>query len=64
MFAELAPGLREKGWRSLIPIRAGQKRPAIAGWNACNKSPPSDMEFAEWARLYAEWRHRPGIRPG
>lgn len=54
MFADLAPRLRERGWHSIIPIIAGHKRPAIAGWNACNKNPPSDIQIARWARLYSD----------
>ena len=52
MFADFAPSLREMGWRSIIPLIAGQKRPAIAGWNAYNENSPSDEEIARWARFH------------
>ena len=54
MFAELAPKLRKRGWGSIIPVIAGLKQPAIAGWKIFNKNPPSNSQIARWARLYGD----------
>lgn len=53
MFAEIAAKLRAMGWNALIPLVAGQKRPAIGNWNHYNKQAPSDAEVARWMRLHA-----------
>lgn len=55
MFAEIAPRVRERGWSAIIPIIAGQKRPAISAWNACNFAPPTDAEIACWGKIYPEY---------
>lgn len=54
MFAELAPKLRKRGWGSIIPVIAGLKQPAIAGWKIFNKNPRSNSQIARWARLYGD----------
>ncbi len=62
MFAEFAPRVRERGWQSLIPLRPGQKRPAIFKWNVFNKRPPTEAEFAKWMRIY--WNYGVGLAFG
>jgi hypothetical protein len=52
MFGPLAPKLRAKGWRSIIPIQPGQKRPAIGAWQRFNCNPPSDAEIDRFALIY------------
>lgn len=54
MFGSLAPKLRDMGWKSLIPIKAGEKSPAISGWQTYNVTSPSDDRLEMWMRLNAE----------
>jgi hypothetical protein len=54
MFGSLAPKLRDMGWQSLIPIKAGEKSPAISGWQLFNTLAPSDEQFDTWTRLNAK----------
>ena len=62
MFAEFAPRVRDRGWQSPIPLRPGQKRPAIFKWDVFNKRPPTEAEFAKWLRVY--WNYGVGLAFG
>lgn len=52
MFRALAPRLRAKGWRAIIPLVQNEKRPAIGVWQRFNKVAPSDDQIAEWCVSY------------
>ena len=54
MFADLAPRLHRRGWRSLIPIVPGLKRPSIAAWQYLGARPPSSNEIDRMASLYGD----------
>jgi hypothetical protein len=47
-FYDLAPALVERGWRSLVPIRYGQKRPAIEAWTDLASRAATEAEIALW----------------
>ncbi len=58
MFGQLAPKLRDMGWRSIIPLFAPgpaveTKRPAIAGWDTFNRSEPTDTTIERWCQEYS-----------
>jgi hypothetical protein len=54
MFGPLAPKLRARGWRAIIPIRPREKRPWLEGWQRFNVAPPTDEEIARWTRIYPD----------
>ena len=54
MFARFASMLCDQGWRAIIPLRAGEKRPAIPGWQRFNRKPPDDAQIGEWIRKHPD----------
>jgi hypothetical protein len=52
-FGRLAMKLHDMGWRSLIPIKPGEKAPAMYGWERYNTTPPAEDIIQSWASLYA-----------
>jgi hypothetical protein len=52
MFARWAKTLRDRRWRSIIPLVAGEKRPAIWGWERFNRDPPNDARVEAWSTRY------------
>lgn len=53
-FASRAMALRNRGWQSLIPIRARTKRPPIEGWPDFGVTPPTPAQIAAWGVLYPD----------
>lgn len=51
-FAARALALRNRGWLSLIPIRANAKRPQIEVWQYFATTPPTPAQLAEWGRMF------------
>lgn len=52
-FGRLATRLYDMGWQSLIPIKPGEKAPAMYGWERYNITPPAEDIIQRWASLYA-----------
>jgi hypothetical protein len=52
VFANLAHKLRDMGWKALIPLKPGNKAPAITGWQHFNTAPPSDEQIDNWGFSY------------
>lgn len=53
MYGAQAERLRDMGWSSIIPLRPGQKAPAINAWERFNEAPPTDEQVAAWALQFA-----------
>jgi hypothetical protein len=51
-FLRAAFAMRRVGWLATIPIKPGQKMPAVGGWQEYGFSPPSDHLLARWATLH------------
>jgi hypothetical protein len=54
MFRALAPRLRVRGWRAIIPLVPGEKRPIMRGWERYNETAPSDPLLAAWCAAYPD----------
>lgn len=52
-FGSLATKLYDMGWHALIPIKQGDKAPAISGWEHFNVKPPAEDTIERWSSLYA-----------
>jgi hypothetical protein len=52
MFRALAPRLRAKGWRAIIPLVQNEKRPAIDAWQRFNEVAPSADQIKSWCASY------------
>lgn len=54
MFRALAPILRDNGWSAVIPLRSGEKRPVVHGWEAFNRHGPSDTLIDRWVQAHPD----------
>jgi len=54
MYGKHALAMFDRGWRALVPIRAGDRVPHIKGWNNYNKQAPSRETVARYASQFPD----------